>query len=121
MEPLRLIGYWRSDQDPQWPDPAEWIDASWDPRERNIVGQYLREGAIPWAGAGFSPCRICGKPNGSFERTDFVLLWPEGLAHYVLDHNVRLPQEVVALIMQRLDALESVSVDRTWWRSVTGL
>ena len=30
--------------------------------------------------------------------TDGVWLWPEGLYHYVEDHNVRLPKEFISHI-----------------------
>jgi hypothetical protein len=69
------------------------------------------------------------------ERTDGFFLWPEGLAHYVRDHSVRLPDEVISHITeQRLAeaaAPQSLSsflmhdypslmrhyVDHEWWRS----
>ena len=37
--------------------------------------------------------------NGFRERCDGVYIWPEGLAHYVRAHNVRLPAEVVKQIV----------------------
>ncbi|GHH42120.1 hypothetical protein GCM10017774_37860 [Lentzea cavernae] len=47
--------------------------------------------------AGKSICRFCGRDNGSTELTDGVnFVWPDGLLHYVEDHNVRLPTEVTA-------------------------
>jgi hypothetical protein len=38
---------------------------------------------------------VCGQQNGSRELGDAFYLWPEGLAHYVTDHDVRLPDEFV--------------------------
>ena len=80
---LILIGYWRSERTPEWPDPSTFVDEGWDDRERELVLDYLDEGLVPWASPGLSPCRLCGKPNGSAERTDGVYVWPEGLARYV--------------------------------------
>ena len=33
--------------------------------------------------------------NGDSELTDGVFVWPEGLAHYVAVHDVRLPEEFI--------------------------
>ena len=38
-----------------------------------------------------------------FGLTDGELLWPEGLVHYVEDHNVRLPRGIVERMIARLD------------------
>ena len=119
MLSLRLIGYWRNEQHPELPDPNDFVDLSWDEEERLAVASYLDAGFIPWAAMGFSPCRICGAPNGSFERTDWTYLWPQGLGHYVVEHSVRLPQEVVDHITTRLTEVESRdAIDDSWWLTV---
>lgn len=115
---VRLIGYWRSDTDASWPDPADHVDESWNENERRPVGWYLRHGTLLRIGMGFSPCRLCGQPNGSAEFTDGVYVWPEGLAHYVEDHSVRLPAEVIEHGLRRLDDLEQAEIDSDWWRSL---
>ena len=51
------------------------------------------------------------------EFTDGVYIWPEGLAHYLDAHAVRLPQQFVNHAMERLDALDAASVDYDWWKS----
>ena len=39
-------------------------------------------------------CRFgCSLANGSAELTDGVFIWPEGLAHYVAEHSVALPDD----------------------------
>ena len=112
MQPLRLIGYWSTpsfeiwleldldtllaeghtvdelrrhwelDPERQWPDVAEFVDPTWDPRERRMVADYLARGQrTPWMYMGLSTCRFCGASNGSLEFTDGVYLWPEGLSH----------------------------------------
>jgi hypothetical protein len=123
---VRLIGYWREGCDDRWPDPRDLVDETWDERERGLVAAYLEEGFRPWACAGYSHCRFCGKVNGCAEVTDGVFLWPEGLAHYVREHSVRLPDEVLDHIKQRQNepapsARQRFSlweVDRDWWPSV---
>lgn len=117
---LRLIGYWRSEDEPHWPNPDEFVDGGWDERERDIVASHLRHGGhVMWVAAGLSPCRLCGEPNGCAELSDGVYLWPEGLAHYLEKHAVRLPQQFVDHVQATLDDREAVTIDRTWWRKQT--
>jgi hypothetical protein len=129
---VRLIGYWREELDDRWPDPRDLVDETWDERERGLVAAYLEEGLRPWACAGYSHCRFCGKTNGCAEVTDGVYLWPEGLAHYVREHSVRLPDDVLEYIKQGRNELASLDeparrarqtfaaweVDREWWQRV---
>ncbi|MFF7456750.1 hypothetical protein [Kitasatospora sp. NPDC008115] len=68
---------------------------------------------------GVSRCRLCSRANGSRDFTDGRYLWPEGLAHYVLDHNVRLPDEFLEHIDQRLHMLDELETDEAWWLRVT--
>jgi hypothetical protein len=117
IRPRKLIGYWCGDDSPMWPDPSDFVDEEWDATERETVASYLMQGlAVEWAELGFSNCRMCGKTNGSAEYTDGTYVWPEGLSHYVRDHAVRLPTEVVDYILRRQE--NSLAVDRSWWRSV---
>jgi hypothetical protein len=99
---LRPIGYWRSSEAPELPDPSDHVDLGWDAEERRNVGTYLSGGRTPpWAFDGWSTCRICGAKNSAQEFIDGVYLWPEGLAHYVLEHSVRMPQHVVDHVNER--------------------
>ena len=111
-----LIGYWSSKWEPDWPDPHDFVDEGWDARERALVARYLESGFVPWVQAGVSQCRFCGAANGSTELTDGVYLWPAGLSHYVSEHGVRLPQQVVDHIRTRVVTFDDV-VDRDWWSS----
>ena len=119
-EPLRLIGYWAGGYGAgDWPDIRDFVDEEIDDDERNDVGLYLKNGLVARAFMGYSPCRLCEKEtNGNLELTDGVYVWPEGLAHYVLDHNVRLPREFVAHVEAREELSDGVRVDESWWRSV---
>lgn len=116
---LRLIGYWRNEENPQYPDPRDLVDPAWDQEERDVVGTYLANGTISRTYMGYSPCRICGQNNGATEFTDGVFAWPAGLAHYVDEHGVRLPQEFVEHAVARLDAIEALVPDTTWWVTAT--
>jgi hypothetical protein len=56
---------------------------------------YLRSGRTCATYRGFSFCRFgCGE-NGGIEQTDGIFAWPDGLAHYVEAHSVRLPAALV--------------------------
>lgn len=119
-EPLRLVGYWSGGVGAgHWPDVRDFVDEGWDEDERIDVGLYLKHGLLVRAFLGFSSCRLCDKAgNGSLELTDGVYVWPEGLAHYVLDHQVRLPEEFVAHVAERMSQRDDAQVDAAWWRSV---
>jgi hypothetical protein len=96
MSSLRLIGYWRSEFDPKpWPDPHDFVDDQWPSVERQMVVSYLQRGRTLEQYRGLSPCRFCGQYLGSKELTDGTYCWPEGLAHYLAEHDVRLPDEFV--------------------------
>lgn len=113
---LRLIGYWWSPDDPGWPKAHEWVDVDWDSTERELVAAYLAGGMrAPYAAGGPSECRICGCANGNLELTDGTYLWPEGLSHYVRDHSVRLPKEVIGHVLKWMHT-ESWVEDSSWWR-----
>jgi hypothetical protein len=119
MTSLRHIGYWRNSEHPEYPDPADLVDESWDEGERHAAWFYLSSGTMIRAYMGLSPCRICGQNNGALEFTDGVYQWPEGLAHYVYAHGVRLPAELVEHALRQLDDFETAEVSLNWWLDVT--
>ena len=119
MREVRLIGYWRNERHPEYPDPAALVDETWSDDERDLVGIYLMSGTSLRAFMGYSSCRICGVLNGTGEFTDGEWAWPEGLAHYVLDHNVRLPEEFVRHTKARVADLESTTASLEWWLAST--
>jgi hypothetical protein len=114
---LKLIGYWKPLPRPSprrltrppridvpdhgWPDVRELVDPGWRPGDRPRIVRYLRAGHYFRGFLGNSTCRfncginrhLCG--TGSCERTDGEWAWPDGLAHYVERHAVRLPDEFV--------------------------
>lgn len=117
---LRLIGYWQvvGDSSSCYPDPREWVDVDWDDDERHATWFYFTSGTLFRTFMGYSPCRFCGANNGASEFTDGTYVWPEGLGHYLYDHGVRLPDEVVRHARGRLDALEAQDIDTTWWEEL---
>jgi len=131
--PLTLIGYWAGGYEPGWPQVAEFVDEQWDKTERDVVASYLEQGlALPphLRQRGFSRCRFCGAVNGSNEKTDGSYIWPEGLAHYIRSHSVRLPVSVIRHIVTKPvstrprvndDWWEAAirSRDQEWWKTAT--
>jgi hypothetical protein len=124
-----MIGYWLGPNAPDWPDVLDFVDPGADIERREIILTKLEAGTpTDWAAMGYSTCRVCGCLNGCAEFTDGVLVWPEGLAHYIRDHDVRLPDVVEAvLIREQVESdatLESAVVatpsdrDYEWWRSL---
>jgi hypothetical protein len=89
------------DQMLQWPDATTHVDPNWREDERRRVGEYLRRGTRVNQSRGISLCRFCERNNGSAELADGVYCWPEGLAHYVSEHDVRLPGEFVGHALSR--------------------
>lgn len=133
MLQLKLIGYWRSEQAEEWPDPAAFVDPEWDPATRDRVVDYLCAGFAFVVAAGTSWCRfrclLFGSGGlGSAELTDGEFCWPGGLAHYVAQHAVRLPDDfVAAAVSRKAPALRGLSfdhgdytVDTEWWRAQRG-
>ncbi|NIM58856.1 MAG: hypothetical protein GTO16_07940 [Candidatus Aminicenantes bacterium] len=108
---LKLIGYWNdkfkdgsllfdghnSKEYEKYPSPLELTSPGWLGNEKSSLIAYLRSGAICVQTLGWSTCRfLCNNPNvGGKELTDGVWVWPSGLAHYVEEHDVFLPEEFV--------------------------
>jgi hypothetical protein len=113
---LKLIGYWTTGASSALPDPRLLVDEGWDADERRLVAQYLACGTVARTFMGRSPCRICGVPNGFMELTDWTYAWPEGLAHYVEVHAVRLPREIVRHVLEAIERLDDAHYDDSAWR-----
>lgn len=120
MIALRTIGYWRNAEHPEYPDPADLADESWSEDERDAVVWYLSSAFIPRTWMGYSPCRVCGRDNGAIDFTDGVYIWPEGLAHYVEEHAVRLPQEFVAHVIRETSKYDAMNQEDAWWLDSVG-
>jgi hypothetical protein len=118
---LRVIGHWRNDEHPELPDPVDLVDADWDRREKSHVYWYVSGGTHGRAYMGYSTCRICGVQNGAGELSDGTYVWPEGLAHYLQEHDVRLPNEFVRHALQRSREIEEDPRDEGWWLETAAL
>ena len=123
---LKRIGYWTAgEQPPVYPHPARLVDPLWRCADRARIVAYLQSGLCIASALGHSWCRVCrmrGKEMGSGEFSDGEWLWPEGLAHYIEAHQVRLPEPVVESMERRgwrvpadLGPLDGNLVDESFW------
>ncbi len=88
---LIRVGFWRGPQekDLALPDPKDLVDEEWDEGICKKVFSHVELGDIVASYRGYSRCRICGKPNGSQERSDGKYIWPSGFGHYIMAHRVK--------------------------------
>jgi hypothetical protein len=132
---LTVIGLWSDRAEPYWPDPKDFVDEQWNEIERAEVVRALRSGRQVRQFRGESTCRMCGQLNGASEVTDGTYLWPDGLAHYVSEHSVRLPEQVEAHFLRQKartgvlseptdDSVQAkdpnilLEADESWWLSL---
>ena len=129
---LIALGYWRSLHEPQLPDPAWFIDDTWPKPEQQQVLSYLRQGRSLLSFMGYSWCRFrCGAgyaEMGADDLTDGTYIWPEGLAHYVEQHQLRLPDQAVQHILAQAEfpATQAAAISKLsepsydWWVTQRG-
>ena len=131
MAEPRAIGFWRSGcrGDEELPHPWELVRRKWISAEKKArLVAYLKAGATYEAYRGMSYCRfVCGIDHSKMGHRDFtdgVWIWPEGLYHYVEQHDIMLPDDFVAHCEARiwivpLDAMQGIRVaenrDYRYW------
>jgi len=102
---LKAIGYWHSESEPGLPIPRPSpASPSLDRRDRKRVMKHLTSGLEWMSWMGFSYCRICGQNDqrmGCRDLTDGAWVWPEGLRHYVDQHELDLPPAFVEHALSR--------------------
>jgi hypothetical protein len=110
---MKIIGYWiRSLLDSEYPPPQELVSV-YGVADKSAIAEYLDSGREFADYRGVSWCRFgCDFPMGSRELTDGQWLWPEGLSHYVRDHDVRLPDEFVACTSPRYSSFQREAYDQ---------
>jgi len=112
-----LIGYWTTGPDSEYPDPKNLMNSEFYKKNWKIKSQltaYIKSGKPCNFYRGFSSCRICGKILGSHERTDGTYIWPDQLEHYILEHNVLLPQKFIDYVMTK-EAWPHFTIDDSFW------
>jgi len=93
-----------------------------DAQMQQATLRYLQQGDLFESCRGYSWCRFCcgAEPEqmGAREFTDGIWCWPEGLAHYIKDHNVRLPDEFYRSVMVGRQARKrkyNKNIDTLFW------
>jgi hypothetical protein len=129
---LRALGFWSGkNASLDLPHPGIFQDVSWNAEEREMIITYLKQAPMVVPYLGVSYCRFeCGETNmGSYDMSDGVYFWPEGLAHYLEKHNVRLPGEFIEHACKNIDLkneeedtqiLWLLASDYSWWKSQGG-
>ncbi len=104
---MKAIGYWDDGRKLGLPDPKDFIDETWDPRIRRLVALYTATAPALISWRGYSSCRVCrALRNGSACLSDHAYVWPEGFAHYVERHSVKVPDEFVKHIVSKVKSGE---------------
>ncbi len=97
---LKKVGFWWSENEPTLPKVESFIDQDWNPQEREIVQRYLDIRGQPINQCrGTSKCRICGVSNGSKDMSDGHYIWPSGLIHYLMMHQVKPADDFIAHVL----------------------
>lgn len=78
-----------------WPEPNGRL--AQEAKER--VAVYLRQGLVNDVYKGKAYCKLCHADLGSSDLTDGEFVWPEGYAHYVLEHNVMPDLDLLAKVL----------------------
>ncbi len=130
--PIKRIGFWCDPgEDHLDPHPADLRDPDWHPHHRVALIRYLENAPVLFAYLGYAYCRIeCGidpREMGTRTLTDGIWAWPQGLAHYVRDHAIRLPDEFFAHAQEAgfeprwnypdEPEFEVPELDSTFWRT----
>lgn len=101
MQRLEVVGWWFNEQAPSGLPRPQLLVAPWPADQRDAVAAHLRAGRVLVTYPDASFCRFaCGETDmGRADLTDGTYVWPEGLVHYVAQHDVRLPEPFVAHAM----------------------
>jgi len=123
--PLTAIGFWSTEDEPDWPKLRAFQDPGWAPDERELVRSHLEHGMpVAWDTVGGSTCALCARSFAVAELTDGTYAWPGYLAHQVGEHDVRLPGLFVLHVRTTADvamdplglSADRESMDAEWWR-----
>jgi hypothetical protein len=112
----KVIGYWITDiGDEKLPAPQEFVGVM-PAGQRAQLADYLAAGTTQASYLGMSWCRFgCGIDSGLMGSRDFTdgeWVWPEGLAHYVREHQLILPDEFIAQALSRGTPVVAGGIER---------
>ena len=79
--------------------PSQIVSANYSEDVKSKIVHYLKSGNVFLPSLGYSYCRFrCGVSSfemGTRDLTDGVWMWPEGFAHYVESHDIKLPEKFI--------------------------
>lgn len=99
---MKRVGFWYSKYEPKLPMPESGDGLS--DEDRDFLHRYVNSAEVVNAYRGCSFCRLCDMPWGTMGSTDLgdgTYLWPQGLAHYVEKHHVKLPDDFVQHVLSQ--------------------
>mmetsp|Transcript_1152 Transcript_1152/g.1622 ORF Transcript_1152/g.1622 Transcript_1152/m.1622 type:complete len:193 (+) Transcript_1152:251-829(+) len=108
-EGVEEVGFWKrnDDDNDRRPDPKDLVDTEFyrsNPGLKEIIVEYLCLGYLESYEFGYSSCRfdcgVTGLEMGCCSQTDGQFVWPEGLFHYIIKHNVKIPENFLNHIMK---------------------
>lgn len=124
---LTAIGYWHSIFEPEFPDPAWFVDEHWHTTEKQMVIRHLSQAhpLIDWTGKSWCRFRCGNVEMGSADLTDGAYIFPQGLVHYLEAHLVKLPEEFIRHVQEYKPTdipvgLEHGQITYDWWLSQQG-
>lgn len=84
-------------------NPKEWVIDT-PKHKKDLVAKYLDYGGRCVSGGSPANCVICDKFLGDCRYSDGRYVWPEQASHYVLKHNVWVPEheELFAMLSWRV-------------------
>jgi hypothetical protein len=102
--PHTWFGFWREDPEEldDCPSVFDWVDPEWKGGvDLDRVVRYLEASPGPLATSA-GRCVICGarERRSLVYKTDGVWFWRDDLPHYLVRHDVRLPEEFNARILR---------------------
>jgi hypothetical protein len=77
--------------------PEALVRPGWQLQDRERIVAYLAAGIVCAGWCGLAVCRFaeCVRLLGSCDLTDGMWIWPQGLEHYLIVHEVCLPEAFV--------------------------
>jgi hypothetical protein len=96
---MKRIGFWRkfvvSKEELSWPEEGK---LPLDTKQKIV--DFLNKGKVYKVTRGWSNCRICGKMNGTICLKNGEFIYPEGYAHYIIDHNIMPDADLLVKVLK---------------------
>lgn len=99
MHTEKKIGFWAPPD--EYPNVLTETNNPWgknNPLQLGAVVWHLEHGIVVARYSGMSKCLICEKPLGNVDMSDQVYCWPQGYEHYLMEHEVKPPDDFIAHI-----------------------